>query len=53
LYIFINNFKNGLITLIGFATVEHVLPPKNAMSLMGFDPETSHIVSHLETVVGS
>jgi len=27
-----------------YVTVEHVLPPKNAMSLIGFDPRTSRIV---------
>ena len=30
-------------------TVEYILSQKNAMSLMGFDPRTSHIVSHLST----
>ena len=30
-------------------TVEHVLPPKNAMSTMGFDPGTSGIVNHRST----
>jgi hypothetical protein len=30
---------------ISIVTVEHVLPPKNAMSPMGFDPGTSCNVS--------
>ena len=30
-------------------TVEHALPPKNAMYPMGFDPGTSRIVSHRST----
>jgi hypothetical protein len=30
-------------------TVEHVLPQKNAMSPMGFDPGTSRIVIHRST----
>jgi hypothetical protein len=31
---------------IAVVTVEHVLPQQNAMSPVGFDPRTSHIVSH-------
>jgi hypothetical protein len=27
-------------------TVEHALPPKNALSPLGFDPRTSRIVNH-------
>ena len=38
-------FLEGFINV----TVENVLPLKNAMSLMGFDPSTSHIVSHHST----
>ena len=30
-------------------TIEPVLPPKNAMSPMGFDPGTARIVSHRST----
>ena len=30
-------------------TEEHVLPPQNAMYLMGFDPWTSGIASHRST----
>ena len=30
-------------------TVEHILPLKNAMSPMGFDPGTSRIASHRST----
>jgi hypothetical protein len=32
-----------------YVTVEHVLPPKNAMSPMGFDTRTSRFVSHCST----
>jgi hypothetical protein len=32
--------------LLAFVTVEHVSPPENAMSLIGFDPENPHTVSH-------
>ena len=38
-------FLEGFINV----TVENVLPLKNAMSPMGFDPSTSHIVSHRST----
>ena len=37
------------LVIIAFVTVEHVFPPKNAMSLMGFDPGTSRMVSHCST----
>jgi hypothetical protein len=30
-------------------TVDHVLPLKNALSLLGFDPETSRVLSHRST----
>ena len=34
-----------LVELCSTVALEHVLPPKNAMSPMGFDPGTSRIVS--------
>ena len=38
-------FLEGFINV----TVENVLPLKNAMPPKGFDPSTSHIVSHRST----
>ena len=38
---------------IASVTVEHVLPPKNAMSPVGFDPGTSRIVSHHSTKIST
>ena len=35
-----------------YETVEHDLSPKKSMSPVGFDPRTSHIVSHCSTKRG-
>jgi hypothetical protein len=41
--------SNVTLSCHDIVTVEYILSPKNAMSLMGFDPGTSHIVSHHST----
>jgi hypothetical protein len=39
----------ALYKFVNFLSVEHVLPLKNAISPIGFDPGTSRIVSHRAT----